>query len=144
MSAGDIEVSFPKLVRRVNYDIASPEDFSYNCLAFVAGDRSNWWEPSGSLGFYWPPGFDRDETVETAVKIIAFHGFAEDLDIHGTAHADSVAIYAKGNEWTHFARFIDGNWKSKLGEDHNIWHSSLDVLEGEMYGQVARIMSKKI
>ena len=137
----DIRRTFPSLNRR-NCKKKSPDDFNYNCLAFVLGDRANWWEPPGEFGFYWPPGFSPDLKVETVTAIIKLHGFVMELEPNAIPFADSVAIYAKGGEWEHFAKFTDGTWTSKIGEDHDIAHSSLKLLEGDLYGKVVKILSR--
>ena len=93
-------------------------------------------------GFYWPPGFPADVSVETVTAIIKLHGFPVEVERNTAPVAESIAIYAKGEDWEHFAKFDDGVWKSKIGEDHDIMHSSLDVLEGDMYGHVVKILSR--
>lgn len=142
MSLADIELSFPRLKRDQNYERASDSDFNYNCLAFVLGDKSNWWEPPGLFGYYWPPGFPEDVSVGTATEILKLHGFVIELESGNEPATESIAIYADGEEWTHFAKFSNGVWASKLGEDHDITHSSLELLEGDKYGRVIKILSK--
>lgn len=45
---------------------------------------------------------------------------------------------------THVARQLDdGKWTSKLGSNEDIIHHTLDGLEGEKYGQVTTIMTRK-
>ena len=129
-------------MNRNNYEPRSDEDFNYNCLAFALGDTSNWWEPPGQFGFYWPPGLPDDLSVGTAIRIIKLHGFVRDLEPNIAPEADAIAIYANGDEWTHFAKFHNGVWLSKLGIDHDIEHSSLEVLEGDLYGKAVRILSR--
>jgi hypothetical protein len=141
MPAEDIERDFPALVSGA-YKIKSPEDFNYNCLAFALGDYRNWWEPPGNTGSYWPDGFPGDITVPTAVAIFKLHGFTVESDGTIQPATDSVAIYADGDEWTHFSKFTGGAWLSKLGEGHDIEHSSPQALEGRLYGKVVRILSR--
>jgi hypothetical protein len=141
MGSEEIERSFPLLAKE-NYRLTSDPDFNYNCLAFVLGDHNNWWEPPGEFGFYWPPGFAGDSTIKTAVQIIKLHGYAVEWDKHTEPSSESVAIYAKGEEWTHFAKYTNGRWNSKLGEDHDVAHLSLHVLEGDLYGKVVLVLSK--
>jgi hypothetical protein len=143
MSLADIEADLPLLRRGENYDEASEWNFDYNCLAFVLGDYENWWEPLGLYGHYWPPGFPEDVTVETVTKIIKLHGFVVELAPGTPPRADSIAIFAKGEDWEHFAKFVDGIWSSKIGEDHDITHSSPEILEGDLYGRVVKILSRR-
>ena len=100
MSAESIESSFPSLSAS-GYQIESPEDFNYNCLAFVLGDRNNWWEPLPQFVFYWPSGFSPDVSVATVVKIIQLHGYIVECDRRANPLSDAIAVYAKNEEWTH-------------------------------------------
>lgn len=75
------------------------------------------------------------------MRIVNLHGYVVEVDKQSEPVSESIAIYAKGQEWTHFARYADGRWMSKLGAGHDISHSSLDLLEGDMYGEVACVLS---
>ena len=55
---------------------------------------------------------------------------------------DAIAIYAEGDEWTHFAKFSNGYWSSKLGEGHDVMRVDLKDLEGHIYGNLVKILSK--
>jgi hypothetical protein len=143
MGMEEIEETFPLLRRGENCKKASEWDFNYNCLAFVLGDYSNWWEPPGVFGHYWPPGFSQDISVDTVTSIIKLHGFTVEFNPHETPVTESIAIYAKGDDWEHFAKYSGGVWKSKIGEDEDIEHSSPDLLEGEFYGYVVKILSRE-
>jgi hypothetical protein len=142
MSLEDIEADLPLLRRGQNYAEASKWNFDYNCLAFVLGDYENWWEPPGLYGHYWPPGFREDVSVETVTKIIKLHGFVVEHAPDIPPLTESIAVFAKGEDWEHFAKFANGVWSSKIGEDHDITHSSLQVLEGDLYGRVVKILSR--
>ena len=141
MSVDTIEDSFPSLNRN-NYTVTSPEDFNYNCLAFALGDLHTWWEPPGQYGFCWPPGFSQDSSVETVTRIIKLHGYSVECGPNDSPLADSIAVFARNGEWTHFAKYVDGQWFSKIGEDHDISHASLNLLESDLYGEVVRILSR--
>ena len=75
-------------------------------------------------------------------EIIKLHGYIVECDRHAEPLTDSVAIYAQGPDWTHFAKYVNGQWLSKIGEDHDITHASLDQLEGDLYGEVVQILSR--
>jgi len=141
MTAEEIEGSFP-LLSSVNYEVTSDRHFNYNCLAFARGDRNNWWERPGRFGFYRPAGFAADVTVKTAVKIIRIHGFTMDWNSNAEPLSDSIAIHAKDQNWTHFAKYSGGRRLSKLGEDHDIAHKSLAVLEGDLHRKAVRVLSR--
>src|SRR2546422_10782937 len=113
MAKDDVERDFPALKGK-DYEL-SDEDFNFNCLACALEDYYNWWEPPGGRGHYWPDGFPQDVTLQTVESIIKTHGFSVDIDPRTTnPEADAIAIYAEGNEWTHFAKFANGAWSSKL------------------------------
>ena len=140
MAKDEVEKDFPALKQR-NYGL-SDKDFNYNCLAFAMGDQHNWWEPPKGGGRYWPDGFPEDVTVQTVESIIRTHGYTISTDATITPETDAVAIYAEGNEWTHFAIFATGTWSSKLGDGHDVTHVQLQDLEGNLYGKVVKILRR--
>jgi hypothetical protein len=140
MAKRDVERDFP-LLRDAVYHLSDP-DFNNNCLGYALGDLKNWWEPPHGNGQYWPPGFEEDVTVDTVEAIIRLHGFTEEIDPSETPAVGAIAIYAKGGEWTHFACFRDGEWKSKLGEGNDVEGIILEHLEVRMYGTVFKVLSR--
>ena len=142
MSRDDVERDFPML-RRFGYRL-SDEDFNNNCLGFALGDAKNWWEPPSGSGRYWPPGFPDDCKVETVEAIIRLHGFTVEIRIDAQPATDAIAIYAEGSEWTHFACFREGEWKSKLGQGNDVEGILLNHLEVADYGRVVKILCRPI
>jgi hypothetical protein len=140
MSKSDVENDFPALAGK-DYGL-SDEDFNHNCLAFALGDVNNWWEPPHGHGRYWPPGFSEDVSVKTVEAIIRTHGFTEEISKDTPPETDAVAIFAIGDEWTHFARFSEGAWASKLGEGHDVAGVALDDLVVDAYGTVTKILRR--
>jgi len=140
MSKTDVEIDFPALIGK-DYEL-SDEDFNYNCLAYAVGDLSNWWEPPRQAGRYWPAGFAEDTTVRTVESIVAVFGFTVEVDLLSIPETEAIAIYADGNDWTHFARFSNGCWSSKLGEGHDVQKVELKDLEGHIYGNVTKVLSR--
>ena len=140
MARSDIERDFPAL-KGEEYEL-SGEDFNYNCLAFALGDEGNWWEPPRGRGQYWPPGFPEDTTVRTVESIMRAHGFSVETDAKTWPDTDAVAIYAEGEEWTHFAKFANAQWSCKLGEGHDVSGIRLEHLEGALYGRVVKILQR--
>lgn len=57
-----LEDVFPGL-RGQPYQIMSPRDRRYNCIAFAAGDARNWWWPDAAEEDTWPEGAARAETM---------------------------------------------------------------------------------
>ena len=80
--------------------------------------------------------------VETVIKIIKLHGYIVEGDKRSEPHTQAIAIFAKDGEWTHFAKYTGGQWWSKLGEDHDISHTSLELLEGDLYGEVVLVLRR--
>jgi len=140
MSRRDVEHDFPRLVGK-QYGL-SPEDFSFNCLAYALGDASQWWEPPKKPGQYWPPGFPEDTTVETVEAILRVHGYTTEIMPSETPTSDAIAVYASGNHWRHFAKFSGGSWSSKLGEGNDVSGVSLQDLEAPIYGVVVKVLCR--
>ena len=142
MARHDVERDFP-MVRGVDYRL-SDEDFNNNCLGFALGDVKNWWEPPSGSGQYWPAGFPDDYRVETVEKIIRLHGFTVEISLDAQPTTDAIAIYAEGSEWTHFACFREGEWKSKLGQGNDVERILLNHFEVGDYGKVVKILCRPI
>lgn len=140
MPKKDVEKQFPAL-KGTEYDL-SDEDFNYNCLAYALGDKSNWWEPPNRPGQYWPPGFPDDLSVKTVESIIRSYGFTVDNNLARAPETDAIAIYAEGEDWTHFAKFADGSWSCKLGDGHDVLGVQLEHFAGKLYGKLFKILSR--
>jgi hypothetical protein len=131
---------FPKLTAQ-NHTITSPPTTKYNCIAWAAGDTTNWWQP----GIYWPVAADPlDESVAVLVTMFQFLGFevctGQDLE----ADYDKVVLYAIGECYSHAARQLaSGRWTSKLGNEDDIEHDNPDDVAGGVYGNVAVVMRRK-
>jgi hypothetical protein len=130
------------------YSIQSPDDPSYNCFAWAAGDNTRWWEPSGIGGHYWPPSLQTGYQAYTADNYLsAFQG--EGYEQVGSAEFEiayeKVAFFVNAaGQPTHAARQLEnGHWVSKLGELVDIEHAQLAALEGESYGTVAVVMRRR-
>lgn len=143
MAYEEFQRDFPKLNARSYNPPHSAKDFNHNCLAFALGDLTNWWEPPVGYGRYWPPGFPDDAKVTTVVAILRAHGFVVQRKRTAQIAEGSIAIFAKGEEWEHFAKFSEGKWWSKLGDGHDIWHHTLQELEGGLYGHVVMILRRR-
>jgi hypothetical protein len=139
----DIDADFPGLIG-MPYELASPATMQYNCIAFAFGDEENVWDTPERCGFYWPPGFQRDPTIEVITSIVQLHGFRISHEaISENPETDALAIYAKAGLVNHLAKWQDpGIWKSKLGDGRDINHLSLFWLEGELYGRVVSVWKR--
>src|SRR5258708_2643857 len=99
----DLEEDFPGLAS-TPYEIKSPRDPAYNCVAFAVGDTANFWYDIDVRGYYWPPGAPSADTLEGWVKVFADHGYRESGDDSLEREFEKVAIYATDEAPEHVAR----------------------------------------
>lgn len=137
-----IEQQFPAL-QNTSYQITSPKDRRYNCIAWAAGDQNRWWQPEPT-GFYWPTGVVREFSLAAYVTAYATIGFIEcDSDLL-EAGFEKIALYALNGRPTHAARQLNsGNWTSKLGQIEDIEHT-LAGLVGDKYGIVVKFLKRPL
>lgn len=143
----NLEAKLPALAD-AEYEITSPRDHTYNCIAWAAGDDEFWWEPGIALGgYYWPEGLPNAPTVENYERAYKRQGYrACDSGEHEPGF-EKVALYvnAEGTP-THAARQIeDGRWASKCGKLEDIVHSVPDGVGGDnSYGQVHMFLRRPV
>lgn len=138
MSAPDLESWFPNL-RHSPYQITSPRDPSYNCVAWAAGNAQQWWWPGTS---FWPG--PAEETVGCFVSAFQSLGYevCESRDLE--PGFEKVALYCKDGEPQHVSRQVHaGLWTSKCGKGEDITHT-LEGLEGSDYGEVTIILRRPL
>ena len=140
------EMVFPNL-SRPGYSVTSPESSLYNCVAWAAGDSTDWWWPDANS--YWPEGVERAETLDNFRAAFESLGYSECAASELETGFDKVAIFADSDGLpTHVARQLeDGRWTSKLGRWQDIEHASLRALENaplmdSLYGTVALLMRR--
>src|SRR5437868_6154338 len=131
-----LEKLFPGL-RGTHYQVISPPDESYNCIAWALGDTADCWWPADPDLSPWPEGVPREETLEAFRAAFAASGYVvcdgEELE----PGFEKIALFAshKGVP-KHAARQLrGGRWSSKLGKLELIDHALHD-LEGTEYGAV--------
>jgi hypothetical protein len=139
-----LENLFPGLQGRP-YQITSPKNDDYNCIAWAAGDTRNWWWPDEEGQDYWPSGASRSESVVSFVDAFASLGYlvCDHADLENGF--EKIALFAIADEQPkHVARQLpNGHWTSKLGHLEDIEHI-LGDLTGKAYGTVVRIMKRPI
>ncbi len=139
-----LQAAFPRL-RGTPFQITSPSDPGYNCIAWAAGSMSDWWWPlDESRKAFWPDTVPRTRTLDAFRAVFATLGYAvcsDDLVENGF---EKVAIFVDlVGVPTHAARQLArGRWTSKLGQMHDIEHDLL-ALEGEIYGEVGLILRRQ-
>jgi hypothetical protein len=141
-----IEQAFPGL-RGTGYIVTSPQDDTYNCIAWAACDTTAWWwpdEPDRPESAYWPPGVARQETLEAFCQALATRGYEVCNDDRPEAGYEKVAVFALAGVPKHAARQLpSGRWTSKLGPMEDIEHALHD-LTGMVYGSVALVMRRSL
>jgi hypothetical protein len=145
MTEKEILREFPRLADH-GFEVTSPEDISYNCIAFAAGDSTRWWWPGviqTPLGGYYWPGSDLDATLSVFESVFAALGYEKCDNPEYEPGIEKVAIYTVGREVKHAARQLsDGTWTSKLGALEDIRHNAVDGICCPLYGDVALIMRR--
>lgn len=139
----ELEQAFPHLAER-EYQITSPKDPGYNCVAWAVGDMSSFWYDVKAKGYYWPPNVGSADTLEGWKQVFALHGYSDtDSDVLEDGF-ERIAIYVDAaGDPSHVARQTEtGLWTSKLGKSYDILHATLDALESEEYGKAAVIMRR--
>ncbi len=143
-----VAADFPSL-KRNEYTVTSHEDPVYNCIAYAAGDTSQWWdfvEPPSPLGVFWPEGAGRDESLDALKSCFETIGY-EVSDGSGLEDGyEKIALYVnKKGHWTHAARQERrGSWTSKLGKGLDISHETPQALYGDLYGEFGYYMKRRI
>lgn len=139
-------LQFPHL-QPGSYEVTSPPDSRYNCIAWAAGDDSRWWWPGPYItgGYYWPSQVPATETVDSFVQAFELLGYHLTNDGQLESAVEKIAIYAdtQGRP-KHVARQLsNGKWTSKLGFADDIWHDTEREVEGPAYGTVAVYMARQ-
>jgi len=141
---GHLELVFPALRGRP-YKVTSPADDRYNCVAYAAGDTTQYWWPDKADtpdSSYWPPGVPREETLEAFRQAFATLGYEVCNDERPEAGFEKVALFALAGVPKHAARQLsNGRWTSKLGPMEDLEHG-LHGLTGMTYGSVALVLKR--
>lgn len=134
---------FPRLGNR--YKKKSDNTDRYNCIAWAMSEcHRPWWpgcvEPAG----YWPPTLSEEETIENFIDAFRQKGYELCVGAHHEWRFEKIAIYAdRTGVPTHAARQSwSGIWFSKLGQNVDISHRSLDALAQGLYGTVVQTMKR--
>lgn len=146
-----IEADFPALVG-TTYELTSPVDPRYNCIAWAAGDQDSWWEPVPAMsgpgtmgGYYWPSGLDLVPTLDNYIRAFRKQGYrpCEDGSLEGGYEKVALFADARGRP-SHAARQLtNGRWASKLGEWQDIEHDTEHDVSGVSYGTVVVYMRRR-
>ncbi len=143
-----VDWKWPNLTA-ANAEVISNDDPYYNCAAFAAGDeKRRWWpvDPTIAPGYYWPEGFNLDESTETILATFEKHLGYERCETGDFEEGYiKVAVYELGGEPKHVCvQLPNGKWKSKLGVLQDIVHETLSALSGPFYGKAVRFLRKRM
>ena len=134
----------------IDYVVTSPNDATYNCIAFAAGDAARKWD-AGMLpapGYYWPPRAleDDNDSIDALKRAFAQLGYEGCATGDLEAGCQKVALYAlTKDDWLHAAiQEPNGEWSSKLGTGYDIRHKTPQCVEGPLYGTVMCFMKKRV
>ena len=83
-------------LRGRSYQITSPKDHRYNCIALAAGDDHNWWWPDAGGEDTWPAGVARAETIDAFREVQAARIGAESAQNEAQADANRGVPGARG------------------------------------------------
>lgn len=144
MTHDRLERLFPAL-KEAGFDVTSPQDARYNCVAWAAGDTKRWWWPAESPFAYWPAGVEREESLTSFIHAFAALGYEPAGSGDHEPEFEKVAIFgSRDGVPTHMARQIDdGSWTSKLGSLEDIRHVDVSAVAGSEYGAVAAFLKRK-
>ena len=138
----NLESIFPGL-QLCPWEITSDPDTNYNCIAWAVKTTAKPWWPN-DFG-YWPAGVPRVETVEAFIAAFATKGFVPCLGGAVEPGFEKIALFTKNGLPTNAARQLhDGQWTSKLGQQHDITHAACDAVAGEIYGSVTMYLIRSI
>lgn len=134
---------FPGL-RGQSYQVKSPRDQSYNCIAFAAGDDRKWWWPDATGEDHWPSGVARVETIDAFQDAFATLGYVVCDNDQLESGYEKIALFAVADVPKHASRQLpSGRWGSKLGPSEDIEHALHD-LSGTVYGAVTVVMKRPV
>ena len=134
--------AFPNLPSE-GFEIIDQPSVRYNCIAYAAGDTTDWWEHDGRR--YWPPHATRSNSIASLREVFAGLDFEQCDDSRLEDGYQKVALYEDHGIWTHAAvQMPNGAWRSKMGEGPIIEHRSPESLAGGIYGDPTIFMRKSI
>ncbi len=141
MVESSLEDVFPGL-RGQAYQITSPKDHRYNCIAFAAGDDRNWWWPDAVGEDTWPAAVARAVTLDAFRDAFATLGYRVCDNDQLEPGYEKIALFALAGVPKHAAKQLpNGRWISKLGQSEDIEHALHD-LTGVVYGSVVLVMKR--
>jgi hypothetical protein len=139
----ELEEDCPGLYE-ATYEITSPRDPRYNCIAWAVGDTKYWWYDVKIKGYYWPPGGANADTVEGWIQVFQLFGYTRTENRNLEPEFEKIAIYVtEEGVPEHVARQkASGTWSSKMGKGIDMDHPTLEAIEGVVIGKATVIMKR--
>ena len=135
-----LNVSFPNL-RNEGFTVVDPLPSLYNCIAYAAGDTSQWWEYTRR--HYWPSYATRSPRIESLQEVFAGLGYGECDDGSFEPGYQKAALYEDDGEYQHASiQMPNGAWRSKMGRGPVIEHLSPESLSDGIYGSPTVFMRR--
>ena len=137
-----LNVSFPNL-RKEEFTVVDPPSDLYNCIAYAAGDTSQWWDhtPRG----YWPLYATRSKRIESLQEVFVGLGFEECDDGTFQSGYQKIVLYEDQGTWEHATiQMPNGAWRSKMGRGPVIEHRSPESLSDGPYGNPTVCMRRAV
>ena len=120
----------------------------YNCIAWAAGDVTDWWWPDDiTIGEgYWPEGVPRVESLDAFIAAYGTIGYKRCTSSLFESGFTKIAIYADSDGVpTHAARQLEnGSWTTKFGDYEDIEHISLSCIRGPLYGKAVAYLKRPL
>lgn len=136
---------FPNLSTDQDFQVTSPIDQRYNCIAWAYGISHLRMWPNQAPAFFWPQNIPNTATINSFIALFSSIGYI--VCANGVHEADytKIVIFTDSNGVpTHAARQLIGNkWTSKLGLYEDIQHS-INGMNGGVYGNATVYMRKQI
>lgn len=151
---------FSQLEEDSAFEVTSPCDRCYNCIAWAMGFDDRWvddYPDTPSKRKWWPSGVAKDHTPQgliSAFEAVGFEccespemedGYDKVVLYKSSEHVDPVTGVNVPEQWTHAARVIGNNlYHSKMGESFDIHHSGNNVFSQSSYGIEYQSMRRRI
>ncbi len=129
-------------LERAGFEVTSPSDENYNCVAWALGQTDVWYQPGGLKGTVWPIGLPADFSLASYVTFFSSFGFEVTNNTEYDQRTERLALYGIEGDFCHVARQTESGWTSKCGELQDITHASLQALEDAVYGRAEAILER--
>lgn len=125
------------------FDITSPQDKSYNCIAWAAQIDNRFCWPGHHPSEFWPPTLKKEETIDALMAFYELYGYVVCADDKFEEGFDKIALFEKDGKPTHAARQLGPDlWSSKLGREWDVSHT-LAAMQDGYYGNPTVFMKRK-